>query len=49
MSISLLTKFATVSHLAEWQFLRPTEKWVKFLTLREGTNFINQGRAKFRS
>jgi hypothetical protein len=49
MSVSLLTKFATVAHQAEWQSLRATEKWVKFLTLREGINIINHGRTKFRS
>jgi hypothetical protein len=49
MSTSPLTKFATLAHLAEWQFLRATEKWVTFLTVREGTNIINQGRTKFRS
>jgi hypothetical protein len=33
----LQTKFVAVVHLAERQFLRAIENWVKFLILQEGT------------
>jgi hypothetical protein len=45
---SLHTKFASVAHPAEGQFLHDTEMLVKFLVSREGTlETISQGRTKF--
>jgi len=35
MSVSWHIKFAAVSRLAEQQFVRAAEKWVKFLILRD--------------
>jgi len=37
ISMLLQTKFVAVVHLAEGQFLRAIENWVKFLILQEGT------------
>jgi hypothetical protein len=37
MSVSIITSIPNLQHLVEGQYLYPTENWVKFLILQEGT------------